>query len=76
MIIETDEHGRPVNRYGTRISVHTCRTCGRPFTVCPPVIHMDWGGVCLDVTCISYDPARDADKLFDNEDPRIRREDL
>lgn len=57
------------NDYGTPVDAYRCETCGEEFTVCPA--HADrssddqWAG-CQAVTCGSYDPARDADKLFDN----------
>lgn len=33
------------NEYGTEISRHVCDVCGRPFTVCPPVVDEKWGGM-------------------------------
>ena len=52
------------NEYGTRVSEHVCLRCGGTFTVCPAYAEEDWGG-CLEPTCETYDPSRDADKLFD-----------
>jgi len=57
------------NEYGAAVDRYKCETCGDVFTVCPA--HEDrscddqWAG-CLAETCGSYDPSRDADKLFDN----------
>lgn len=62
-----------VNEHGTLVSLHTCDACEEEFTVCPPVEHAAWGGCCLAEKCESYDPVRDADKMFDSEDPRIGR---
>ena len=59
----TNEHGTPVVEY-------RCETCGETFTICPaPKASEDdqWTG-CMATTCASYDPARDADKLFDDGD--------
>lgn len=54
-----------VNEYGTPVSVHTCKTCGRDYTVCPPIpVGVPNWDECLDITCASYDPSRDADKFF------------
>lgn len=63
------------NEYGTQVSAHICDTCGKFFTVCPAKgpERDDWGD-CLGVECESYDPARDADLLFDaphDDDPEI-----
>jgi hypothetical protein len=52
------------NEYGTPVSVHTCRSCGQEFTVCPPVDNEEWGGACLGETCASYDLRRDANLLL------------
>ena len=60
------------NEYGTATSVHTCDSCGGTFTVCPAVGNKGWES-CLAEDCPSYDPKRDADKLFDNEPEKIRR---
>ncbi len=59
------------NEYGTVVSVHTCRTCGQPFTVCPPTVEETFGSDCLDPTCPSYDPARDAEVFFAPDDPEL-----
>ena len=64
--------GEAVNIYGTPISVHICGECKSQFTVCPPADE-GWGG-CQSLECSSYDPARDADKLFDEAPHRIVRE--
>ena len=61
-----------VNEYGTPVSVHECTDCKNTFTVCPPADD-DWGG-CQAESCPSYDLKRDADRLFDADDPRICRE--
>ena len=61
-----------LNEYGTPVSVHRCRDCGSQFSVCPAV-NKDgprWGG-CLATTCISYNPKRDADRMFD--EGKVRR---
>lgn len=63
-----------VNDYNTPVSVHFCFGCGSEFTVCPPFGDA-WGG-CLAETCSTYDPARDADKLFDEAPWMIRRRDI
>lgn len=63
--------GEVVNVYGTPVSVHFCDACGGQFTVCP-VADDDWGG-CQSESCSSYDINRDADRLFERNDPRIRR---
>ena len=63
------------NRHGVIVSDHICDTCDEPFTVTPAVDETRWGGSCLDVTCKSYDPARDADRFFgENPDPGLHRE--
>lgn len=60
---------RTTNEYGTPVDRYKCETCGDVFTVCPA--HDDrseddqWAG-CLATICASYDPARDADRLFDD----------
>lgn len=54
------------NEFGTPISMHTCRSCGEPFTVCPPRDDEEWGGCCLAETCGSYDLTRDADLLWEH----------
>ena len=64
--------GQGINKYGTHISLHICGDCGSRFTVCPPADD-DWGG-CQAEGCASYDIARDADRLFDNNDARLTRE--
>lgn len=51
-----------VNMHGTPVQVGVCKFCGRPFTVCPePDEPYD---ECLAEDCASYDPSRDADKIF------------
>lgn len=55
------------NEYGTPVTMFRCGGCGEPFTVCPAVADEDlrhWDG-CLAESCSSYDPERDADRLFD-----------
>lgn len=59
------------NEYGTPVSVHTCATCGEEFTVCPPTTIERFGPDCLDPTCASYDPARDAEVFFAPDDPGL-----
>lgn len=56
-----------VNEFCTPVSVHICEFCGVEFTVTPavkPENDDDWRG-CMAPECPSYDPERDADKLFD-----------
>ena len=60
-----------LNEFGVTVSVHTCWACGDEFTVCPPAGE-DWGG-CMAPNCPSYDPKRDADKLFEEEPWRVQR---
>ena len=60
--------GMSKNEYGTDISVHTCDTCGREFTVCPAVPDDEedlkaWAN-CLADDCPSYNPNRDVDALL------------
>jgi hypothetical protein len=58
------------NEYGTSVVEYRCETCGELFTICPapdPEEDEQWTG-CMAPTCASYDPARDADKLFDDGD--------
>ena len=62
------------NAYGVAVVVGRCGSCGARFTVCPPVDFSTWGEHCLAETCPSYDPARDADRLFDESPELIRRE--
>lgn len=55
------------NEYGTPVTLFSCPACNTTFTVCPAVEDdkLDqWTG-CMAEDCTSYDPARDADKLFD-----------
>ena len=61
------------NKYGTKISVHICNSCGAEFTVCPAKAAdaKGWDG-CMAPTCKSYDEDRDADKLFDEGKVRFR----
>jgi len=56
-----------VNKYGTRVAIRRCKTCGAEFTVCPapPPEKLDQWQHCLSEACDSYDDSRDADKLFD-----------
>lgn len=60
---------RTVNTYNTPVDAFLCDTCGERFTVCPALesrsMDDQWTG-CMAPTCASYDPARDADKLFDD----------
>lgn len=57
------------NEFGTPVDAYQCETCGERFTVCPAnedrSCDDQWTG-CLATSCESYDPARDADKLFDD----------
>ena len=58
------------NEYGTPVVEYGCETCGETFTVCPapePAEDGQWTG-CQAATCASYDPARDADRFFDDGD--------
>ena len=61
------------NGYGTQISVHVCESCESEFTVCPAIKpdKEGWDG-CMAPICLSYDPGRDADKLFDEGKVRFR----
>jgi hypothetical protein len=55
------------NEYGTPVTMFSCPGCNTTFTVCPAVEDKDldqWPG-CLGEGCSTYDPDRDADKLFD-----------
>jgi hypothetical protein len=64
------------NQSGTKVAEYGCETCGAVFTVCPapsPEKDDQWRG-CLAKGCKSYDPARDADKLFEDGNVNIRRE--
>jgi hypothetical protein len=60
-----------VNECGTPVVEYLCQgSCAQPFTVCPapkPEEDNQWTG-CLGIGCSSYDPGRDADKLFDDGD--------
>ena len=61
------------NEYGTPVTMFLCESCNQTFTVCPAVEdhNLDqWSG-CLGEGCGSYDPDRDADKLFD--EGKVRR---
>lgn len=61
------------NEYGTPVTLFSCSGCNTTFTVCPAVEDdaLDqWTG-CLAETCSTYDPDRDADKLFD--EGKVRR---
>lgn len=57
-----------VNEFGTPVSRHLCDSCGRPFSVCPPVEEDSWGGCCLAEGCASYDLTRDIDLVWDHVD--------
>ena len=61
------------NEYGTPVTLFSCPGCDTTFTVCPAVEDdaLDqWPG-CLGEGCPTYDPDRDADKLFD--EGKVRR---
>lgn len=62
------------NEFGTLVSRHRCDKCGTEFVVCPAVYPDDlqWN-CCLATVCDSYDPTRDADKLFHEDPDSIRR---
>lgn len=66
--------GMSRNECGTLISLHRCETCGKEFTLCPARSDdaPGWEN-CLARDCASYDEARDADRLFDRDDPAIKR---
>ena len=67
--------GQEFNEYGTLVTRFKCETCGNEFTVCPavpPDKEDDWRD-CLSEECESYDPTRDADKLFDSNPEAIER---
>ena len=53
-----------VNEYGIRVSLHECKSCKRRFSICPA--NKDWGDECLSEDCETYDPSRDASRLFDD----------
>lgn len=53
------------NEYGVEVSVHVCRACGAPFTVCPPRENEPGWDNCMALGCPSYDVERDADLMFD-----------
>lgn len=60
--------GNAFNAQGVLVSLHRCDTCGREFTVCPPIAESEveekgWEN-CLDPSCESYDPMRDVDLLM------------
>lgn len=61
--------GETTNEYGTPVSEFMCYECKQFFTVCPAVDvekRQEWDGDgCLAVDCPTYDPARDADFLFE-----------
>lgn len=70
--------GETLNDYGTVVSVHTCDTCGKKYTVCPAVDkpEVDNGGLysnCMAEDCQSYDPAHDIDSVFDSDDEMCQR---
>lgn len=55
------------NEFGTPVTMFSCPGCNTTFTVCPavPDDKLDqWSG-CLGIDCSTYDPDRDADKLFE-----------
>lgn len=63
-----------LNEYGTPVSCHTCDTCDKFFTVCSAREPDDTAYLsCLGVECASYDPKRDADRMF--EEGKVRRRD-
>ena len=69
-----DCHGF-VNEYGTAVFVNTCKKCNREFSLCPMPTEENikhWDN-CLADDCASYDPKRDADKLF--EQGLVKRDD-
>ena len=54
------------NEYGTGTSLFECDTCGQPYTLTPaikPENRGDWQN-CMDMSCPSYDPHRDAEILY------------
>lgn len=67
--------GHEKNGYGTLVTRFKCEYCGREFTVCPavpPDKEANWRG-CLAPECPSYDPGRDADKLFETDPGAIEQ---
>ena len=62
------------NEFNTEISEHLCDDCGSLFSLCPsvPSTAPGWDN-CLSEDCESYDPSRDADKMFENGE--VRRDD-
>lgn len=67
--------GYTTNDYGTPVSEHKCDECGRTFTVCPIPIDPtspSWAG-CLAPECRSYDPERDVDALFEQDETCVKR---
>lgn len=65
--------GFDYNKKGTRRSIHKCESCGTIFKVIPAIPitkSKDWDE-CMTPDCESYDPSRDADKLF-GEDGKLK----
>lgn len=54
-----------VNEHGTPVSIGTCTTCRRQFSVCPATTIEQFGSECLADDCASYDLARDVDTFFE-----------
>lgn len=64
-----------LNEHGVKVSVHKCDTCNTEFTVCPGVDKDSTSfNDCLSLDCSSYDPERDIEIVFmdDNEISRER----
>ena len=65
--------GTRLNEYGTVVGVYECETCGEEFTVCPDPRKEEGWEHYLSNECESYDPARDADKYFEDPDTEVKR---
>ena len=59
--------GEERNEHGILRSVHRCPDCNNEFTV-TPAAGSDWGG-CLGEGCPSYDPDRDCEWMFEEDEP-------
>lgn len=67
--------GEMINEYGTQVGVFHCEACDSDYTVCPtpsPSKRDNWDGGCTADTCSTYDPARDCDVLFMNDEEIAR----
>jgi len=55
------------NEFGTKTSHHICKTCGAKFSICPSVLGKDGWENCMAPECESYDPSRDVDDFYNDE---------